>query len=260
MRVLRAKTKRYVITYVALLGHPNALIQPDDIMPLQEVLKGIPAREPVELLISSPGGLPDTVEKIRTLCRDGRVGFTTVVPNYAKSAATLLCLGSDEIMMGPTSELGPIDPQMFRNGVFLPAHAHINSYKKTVDEINNRGKLLPADFPVLSNVDIAFIEFCDQQIKRSKELAQQWLEPKLGKAAAEKVAHELSAGKYTVSHGQPIDANEAAALGLTTVRKVPETDEVWRAYWELYVRSEIYLRQGQNYKVFESESSSFSQR
>ncbi len=169
MRVLRAKTKRYVITYVALLGHPNALIQPDDIMPLQEVLKGIPAREPVELLISSPGGLPDTVEKIRTLCRDGRVGFTTVVPNYAKSAATLLCLGSDEIMMGPTSELGPIDPQMFRNGVFLPAHAHINSYKKTVDEINNRGKLLPADFPVLSNVDIAFIEFCDQRyLRRTK--------------------------------------------------------------------------------------------
>jgi len=260
MRQIRAKTGRYVITYIALLTHQSALIQPDDIMPFQEVLKGIPASYPIELIVSSPGGLPDTVEKIRSMCKEGRAGFTTVVPNYAKSAATLLCLGSDVITMGPTSELGPIDPQMFRNGAFLPAHAHINSYKKKIDEINARGKLLPADFPVLANVDVAFLEFCEQQITRSRELAREWLEPKLGKEAAAKVAHELSAGKYTISHGQPIDATEALALGLHTVHKVLESDEVWRLYWELYVRSEIYLRQSQHYKLFENEFSSFGLR
>lgn len=260
MRKIRAKTGRYVVVYIALLTHPNAFIQPDDVMPLQEVLKGIPPNAPIELVISSGGGLPDTVEKLRDMCRDGRAGFTTVVPNYAKSAATLWCLGSDKILMGPTSELGPIDPQMFRNGAYLPAHAHIQAFAKLTKEINERGNLLPSDFPVLANVDIAFLEFCEQQINRSKELARQWLTPLIGAEAAERVAHELSAGRYTASHGQPIDAAEALAMGLFTVMKVPESDEVWRLYWELYVRSEIYLRQSQNYKLFESEIASFGQR
>src|SRR5271167_3754909 len=35
-----------------------------------------------------------------------------IVPNIAKSAATVLALGADQIVMGYCSELGPIDPQV----------------------------------------------------------------------------------------------------------------------------------------------------
>jgi membrane-bound ClpP family serine protease len=34
------------------------------------------------------------------------------VPRQAKSAATLIAIGADEIHMGPLGELGPIDPQL----------------------------------------------------------------------------------------------------------------------------------------------------
>ncbi len=35
-----------------------------------------------------------------------------IVPRFAKSAATLLAIGADEIHMGPLGQLGPIDPQI----------------------------------------------------------------------------------------------------------------------------------------------------
>ena len=38
--------------------------------------------------------------------------FVVAVPRMAKSAATLVCLGADEIHMGLTSQRGPIDPQI----------------------------------------------------------------------------------------------------------------------------------------------------
>ena len=44
--------------------------------------------------------------------RLARAKFAVAVPRKAKSAATLLSLGADEIHMGLLSELGPIDPQV----------------------------------------------------------------------------------------------------------------------------------------------------
>jgi hypothetical protein len=38
--------------------------------------------------------------------------FKLVVPRFAKSAATLLAIGADEIHMGLLGQLGPIDPQI----------------------------------------------------------------------------------------------------------------------------------------------------
>ena len=38
--------------------------------------------------------------------------FSVLIPYYAKSAATLLSLAADEIVMGPMGELGPVDPSV----------------------------------------------------------------------------------------------------------------------------------------------------
>jgi hypothetical protein len=38
--------------------------------------------------------------------------FEVIVPHMAKSAATLICFGASCIHMGPTAELGPVDPQV----------------------------------------------------------------------------------------------------------------------------------------------------
>jgi hypothetical protein len=53
-----------------------------------------------------------------------------VVPDYAKSAATLLALGADSIIMGPSAELGPLDMQEAREG-----EIHLRSALDTANSI-----------------------------------------------------------------------------------------------------------------------------
>jgi ClpP class serine protease len=69
-------------------------------------------KKPIALVIHSGGGEVDAGYLISKLCREFSPDrFLAVVPRRAKSAATLICCGADEIHMGSMSELGPIDPQ-----------------------------------------------------------------------------------------------------------------------------------------------------
>ena len=45
----------------------------------------------------------------------GTATLRVIVPDFAKSAGTLIALGADWIVMSDTSELGPIDPQVIRS-------------------------------------------------------------------------------------------------------------------------------------------------
>lgn len=70
-------------------------------------------RKDILLFLKSKGGELETAYLISKMC--GKVKnrkFVVAIPAEAKSAATLLSLGADEIHMGPLSELGPIDPQI----------------------------------------------------------------------------------------------------------------------------------------------------
>ncbi len=71
----------------------------------------------VLLIVHSPGGSIEPAYFISKVVKDLSDKFTVAIPRKAKSAATLLSLGADEIHMGTMSQLGPIDPQI--NG--LPA-------------------------------------------------------------------------------------------------------------------------------------------
>lgn len=71
-----------------------------------------PEVKEIDFIINSPGGSPaDAYRIIRTL----RKNFETVniiVPYWAKSAATLLALGGNSIIMDEYGELGPLDTQV----------------------------------------------------------------------------------------------------------------------------------------------------
>jgi hypothetical protein len=68
---------------------------------------------PIALVIDSPGGLAPEAYKIARLLNRHCGGFTAVVPTYAKSAATLLALGAEVVMMGADAEMGPLDAQLW---------------------------------------------------------------------------------------------------------------------------------------------------
>jgi ClpP class serine protease len=86
-------------------------IFPEGMTLLEELLFDCDPTKPLHLLLASPGGDGETairmVRSIQARCSE----LTVIVPDMAKSAATLLCLGADKILMGPAGDLGPVDPQ-----------------------------------------------------------------------------------------------------------------------------------------------------
>ena len=71
-----------------------------------------PVGDVIHLLIHSPGGHADPAYKAMKFFRKRFKTVVAIVPLYAKSAATLMCLGADKIFMGEFAELGPLDVQI----------------------------------------------------------------------------------------------------------------------------------------------------
>ncbi|WP_390899218.1 hypothetical protein [Propionibacterium acidifaciens] len=90
------------------------------------------------------------VRSVQLRCR----GLTVVVPDMARSAATILCLGAHHILMGPGGDLGPIGPQMLFPGgdgkpaVASPAVASAKEVVAAVAEAEERIKVNPDSFPL----------------------------------------------------------------------------------------------------------------
>jgi hypothetical protein len=61
------------------------------------------------LVIKSVGGSPFSSVAIMNILDSRFSKISTIVPQYAKSAATLMALGTDEIYMNERSALGPLD-------------------------------------------------------------------------------------------------------------------------------------------------------
>lgn len=68
--------------------------------------------KPVALILDSPGGDPDMAYRIARLFQRRSSDFVVLVPQYAKSAATLIALGANHLLLGRDAELGPLDIQI----------------------------------------------------------------------------------------------------------------------------------------------------
>ena len=68
--------------------------------------------EEVDILIVSNGGDATVAWRVISMLREKFKRVSVLLPYAAFSAATLLALGADEIVMHPFSNLGPVDPQL----------------------------------------------------------------------------------------------------------------------------------------------------
>lgn len=110
----RIRNNSIVISY---LTSPDNPINPEDPLFFSDVIEDIIKRREIkgkipviDLFVNSFGGSIDAAYKISRILWHYAEKVNTVVPIYAKSAATIICAGSKEITMMPVSELGPVDP------------------------------------------------------------------------------------------------------------------------------------------------------
>jgi hypothetical protein len=89
-----------------------AQIGDDAVRPMYDLLREFGQTEKLDFFIYSRGGAIDVPWRIVTALRTTAKDWATLIPFRANSAATLLALGADEIVLGRFGELGPIDPIM----------------------------------------------------------------------------------------------------------------------------------------------------
>nr|DAL65714.1 MAG TPA_asm: periplasmic serine protease [Caudoviricetes sp.] len=65
------------------------------------------------IILNTPGGSVETVERFVNMNRHFYKNVNFIVPDEAMSAGTVFCLSGDKIYMDYSSSLGPIDPQVY---------------------------------------------------------------------------------------------------------------------------------------------------
>lgn len=251
--------KGRVITYFANFPHPFGIIHNEDIMLFEEILRSVGKTENLFLIINSPGGLPDVAEKMIILCRSRCKNFYVIVPNQAKSAATMIALGADKIFMSHASELGPIDPIIQYGENNFPAQAYLNGFYSIKDEIlESKNPLLVQTYlPLLSKIDPTVVDICERSVADSEIFAIKWLKKHMlrhDKKQAEKTAAKLSNAEEYLTHSKVIDYNDAKKRLKLNVQLIDKESDLWKLIWELYVRSQKYIAQGNLTKLLSSNS------
>jgi ClpP class serine protease len=239
------------------------MIMSQDILLFEDLLRTTGGADEGYLIINSPGGDGNVAEKIITMCRQRFTkSFRVIVPNFAKSAATMIALGSDKILMGYLAELGPIDPQLGNPvaGGLIPARSFIDGLEMIRSYIA-KGDPVQMYLPMLAQIRPEIIAQCQSAINGSREFAEKWLKECMLKDdpdQAKEVAKWLSEGERYKSHGKVIDYNEAHDVLKLKVEKISQNSDLWTNIWELYCRSVIALQQQGSAKLFESESVSLA--
>jgi hypothetical protein len=90
-----------------------------------KVLRRIGRVKDLDVILESSGGDLDFAIKLYKMLRAHCQRLTVIVPFWAKSAASLVALSADQILLTPYGELGPIDAQVEdpETGAYVPAHS-----------------------------------------------------------------------------------------------------------------------------------------
>lgn len=188
-------------------------------------LASLKEQQDIFLILKSPGGEVEPAYLISKMCnRYKKNKFIIGVPAEAKSAATLLALGADELHMGAMSELGPIDPQIND----FPALAFSGALEKITDLADRypgAAKML-AEYLIGSSLDVRALGHYERITESSTQYAMRLLRAKATSTEEDHGAIEKLAEHFTnhyKDHNFVIDIDEAQNLLSPEVVKT-ETD------------------------------------
>lgn len=249
-----------VINYCSNFAHPAGNIIRQDILSFNEMLSTLKFPEKLDLIIHSPGGIVEVAETIVSMIRDHVKAFRVIVSEAAKSAATLIALASDEILMSQLAELGPIDPAILvgvdptgRQPILRPAWSYINSLKRLEEELAG-GRNPNIIIPLVHKIDPTLLDVAKNALDYSKSLAAKWLQVymHINEAEAGSIAETLSDVSQHLSHGRAIRLKEIQQMGIKAV-EIPR--DLWNKVYELHVRS-VFALGPPRVKLVECESKS----
>ncbi len=192
---------------------------------IEELKETDPDYKKLTIILNTPGGSAEAVEKIVGIIRHHYKEIHFIVPDYAMSAGTIFCMSGDKILMDYSSSLGPIDPQVFNGSHYVPALGYLDKVEELIEKDRN-GTLTKAEFVILQNQDLGTLRSYEQAKDLSMSLLKEWLvkykfkdwthhrtdkvkkEQKVTleekQQRAEEIAAQLANNKHWHSHGRMI--------------------------------------------------------
>jgi hypothetical protein len=217
--------ERPLIVYVTSQRVGAAGAMASDVLPeFISQLEKIPGEiDKVDILIESTGGDGLVVWRLMSLIRERFKDVSALIPCSAFSAATLLALGCNNIIMGKYGCLGPIDPQMIvkkKDGSLqLLGYQDIVAY---LDFVHNEAGLTEQ-----THSESAFKILCEQvepgmlgvarrasslSVTMGEKLLQTHMTTTEKKIKASSIAKQLNESYF--SHGHALCRDEAKQIGL----------------------------------------------
>lgn len=219
----------------------------------EELLYDANPEQDLHLLLVSPGGDGDVAIRMARLAQAHCKEFIVIVPDIAKSAATLLACGAHRIVMGPASDLGPVDPQFPAadgNG-FIAAKDMVAAWDRGLDESEKRPDAYPLLAALMSNLDAVSVEQARAAIARTRTQLEQALSanPARGERDVGTLVRNLHERlvEHADRHESLFGPEDATKAGLP-VEQADLTSEQWQLIWQLWTKyfelPETYVFEG----------------
>lgn len=251
--LIRAYEARIGVRLIVVID----IIDSDIVTNLEEHLFGIDPGCDLHLLLRSPGGNAEqAIRAVRSLqSRCSRL--SVVIPDMAKSAATLLALGADEIRLGPTSDLGPVDPQMFLAGRWIQAKNILRAVEQAEIAVRADGALAGLWAALLAEVSAIDAQEAKSALDRTAPMIRQVVgyrsdPPTPDQAETFVTALVEALQEQNHSHGHTLGAEELVEMNLPIVKLDPNSWE-WECIWRLWTLYKVQI----DGPIYESAFKSF---
>lgn len=205
------------------------------ITPFADAVGEVEPDTPLDLMLTSPGGDAETAVRIARMCHAERQDFRVIVPDTAASAATLLALAAESVVMSNSSALGPIDPQvpLPARRAFIPA----KDILEIVDDLESRTTCNPAAFELyaalLADIDAVVYQIAKAAIRRTMELVPEVLSLRQDPPTEEETEEMARALQGRAMHSATIGHDQAKSLGIPAAYLAPQSVE-WDILWRLH--------------------------
>lgn len=236
--------ERPLIAYItSLRPHAVGNMASDVISEFAKQILEIPKTEKnVDLLVVSNGG--DALVSWRIICmlRERFEKIGALLPYAAYSAATLLALGADEIIMHSFANLGPVDPQLTYNkkipGQKTPERINFGpqdlkyylDFVKQEVGISDQEQLGKAFEIVCEDVGSIPIGIAKRVSHLSLSLSEKLLSSHMkDQNKAKTIVESLNTSFY--DHGYPLGKKEAQDIGLSVI---PSDDNIENLIWQVW--------------------------
>ena len=252
-RISLLRGGRGVIFYAsAFLEKPNnppgaLILTQEEINGFMAVIHEMDCSKGLTLILHSPGGEINAVEPVVDYLRSKFAFIEVIIPTFAMSAATMISLSADKIIMGRASQLGPIDPQILVAGRRYSAKVIVEQFDEAREEILENKDSAHIWAPILQHLGPGLLHECRNSLAFGENMVSDWLAKYMFKNLtaqksidkAQSVAKHFSDASIHKNHGRRINREEALGQGLVVENLEDDQnlqDSVMTAYHLMSVR------------------------